>query len=128
MNTPEELANGLAFLQIDVSDPDFHALALEQSRRTVAGYRLLLDAAVAAGELMPCDTARLARTVAALSGGSLIAWAIHRKGTAAGWVRHDIETLLDPYRPAPDSAARRAGVRRGAAKSRTATPKRGSRA
>ncbi len=99
MKTPEELANGLAFLQMDVSDPDFHRLALENSQRTLAGYRALLDDAVAAGELVECDTANLAHAVGALSGGSLIAWAIHRDGSAEDWVRRDLETLISPYRP-----------------------------
>ena len=106
MQTPEELANGLAFLQMDVSDPDFHRLALAHSRETIAGYRGLLDDAVRAGELRPCDTAALARAIGALSGGSLIAWAIHRQGTAERWVRQDIETLLGPHRTAPRPGAR----------------------
>ena len=37
--TPEALANNLAFLEIDLTDPDFHRLALEHSRATLAGYR-----------------------------------------------------------------------------------------
>jgi AcrR family transcriptional regulator len=98
MQTPEELANGLAFLQIDVSDPDFHALALENARRTVDGYRTLIEEAVAAGELRPCDAGRLARAVNSLAGGSLISWAILREGTAEDWVRGDLDALLDPYR------------------------------
>jgi hypothetical protein len=98
MQTPAELANGLAFLQIDVSDPDFHALALENARRTEGGYHTLIEAAVAAGELRPCDTRRLARAVNSLAGGSLISWAILREGTAESWVRGDLAALLDPYR------------------------------
>jgi AcrR family transcriptional regulator len=98
VTSPEELANGLAFLQMDVSEPDFHSLALENSRRIEAGYRALLEEAVVAGELIPCDTARLARAVGAISGGSLLAWAIHREGTAEAWVRADLATLLDHYR------------------------------
>jgi len=98
MKTPEELANGLAFLQMDVSDPDFHRHALGHSKQVLAGYRALLDEAVEAGELAKCNTARLARAVEALSGGSLIAWAIHRKGTAETWVKEDLTTLLAPYR------------------------------
>ncbi len=98
MQTPEELANGLAFLQIDLSDPDFHRLALESSSRILDGYRVLLDEAVAAGEVIRCDTERLARAVGALASGSLIAWAIHRKGTAEWWVRDDLATLLESYR------------------------------
>jgi AcrR family transcriptional regulator len=104
--SPEEMANHLAYLQIDLSDPDFYRLLLENSRGSLAGYRALLDEAVAAGELVRCDTLRLARVVAALSGGSLITWAVFRKGTAEEWVRQDLATLLDAYRP-PTKAARR---------------------
>ncbi|HEY7498626.1 MAG TPA: TetR/AcrR family transcriptional regulator [Vicinamibacterales bacterium] len=96
--TPEEMANHLAFLQIDLSDPDFRQNILEMSRRTEAGYRALLDEAITARELVKCDTRRLARAVGAISGGSLIGWAVFREGNAASWVRKDLETLLKPYR------------------------------
>ena len=99
MGTPEELANSLAFLQIDISDPDFHAHTLEMSKKHVAGYRALLKDAIAACELEPHDTLRMARAINAIAGGSLIAWAIFREGTAERWVRRDVETLLAPYRP-----------------------------
>ena len=98
VNSPEEMANHLAFLQTDLSDPDFYAVMLDNSRRIIAGYRRLLDEAVAARELVRCDTARLARAVDALAGGSLIGWAVSREGTAETWVRHDLNTLLEPYR------------------------------
>jgi AcrR family transcriptional regulator len=96
--SPEEMANHLAFLQIDVSDPEFHPFMLEMSQRTEEGYRALLDEAVAAGEVVPCDTTRLARAVGAIAGGSLIGWAVFRQGTAEAWVRDGLETLLTPYR------------------------------
>lgn len=95
--TPEAMANNLAFLEIDLTDPDFHRLALKNSRATLAGYRALLNEAIAAGELIACDTARLARGLAAMSGGSMLSWAIHREGAVETWVRHDIETLLGPW-------------------------------
>jgi AcrR family transcriptional regulator len=98
VNSPEEMSNHLAFLQTDLSDPDFYAVMLENSRRILAGYKSLLDEAVAARELVPCDTARLARAVDALAGGSLIGWAVYREGTAEKWVRADLDTLLEPYR------------------------------
>jgi AcrR family transcriptional regulator len=97
-STPEELANSIAYLQIDLSDPDFHQHILAGSRAMHRGYRALLDDAVKARELAPCDTARLARAIEAVAGGSLIGWAIHRKGKAEAWVRADLETLLAPYR------------------------------
>lgn len=105
--SPEELANHLAFLQIDLSDPDFHRHTLDMSTRTHAGYRAFLDEAVSAGELVPCDTARLARAVSAIAGGSLIGWAIFREGTAEAFVRADLDTLLEPYTRPPKKRGRR---------------------
>ena len=98
VKSPEEMSNDLAFLQTDLSDPDFYAVMLENARLIIAGYRRLLDEAVAARELVRCDTTRLARAVDALAGGSLIGWAVYREGTAESWVRHDLDTLLEPYR------------------------------
>jgi len=97
-NTPEELSNSLAFLQIDISDPEFYEHTLTLSKKTVAGYRALLKEAVAAGELKPHDTARMARAINAIAGGSLISWAVFREGSAEKWLRRDLETLLAPYR------------------------------
>ena len=114
--TPEEMSNHLAFLQIDLSDPEFHRSMLELSRRTEAGYRALLDEAIDAGELVTCDTRRLARAVGAISGGSLIGWAVFREGTAESWVRKDLETLLKPYRT--PSRARAQPARRGESRAR----------
>lgn len=105
MGSPEELANGLAFLQIDISDREFRRYALESFEKSHAGYRALLDDAVKAGELMPCDTAKLAHAVAAVSGGSLIAWAVWQRGPAERWVKRDLETLLAPYRPTSRAAS-----------------------
>ena len=96
--TPEELANSLAFLQIDITDPEFHTNTLEMSKKNVAGYRALLKDAIAAGELRPHDTARMARAINALAAGSVINWAIFQEGPADKWVRRDVETLLAPYR------------------------------
>ena len=97
-STPEAIANTLAFLQIDLTDPDFHRHAVSASQSTRDGIRALVKDAIAAGELKPHDTARMARAINAMSGGSLIAWAILREGSAERWVRRDIETLLAPYR------------------------------
>jgi AcrR family transcriptional regulator len=98
VDTPEEMANHLAFLQIDLSDPEFYRLMLENSTRILAGYRTLLDDAVKSGDLMRCDTRRLAGAVGSMAGGSLIAWAVMRQGTAEQFVRKDLQTLLAPYK------------------------------
>jgi AcrR family transcriptional regulator len=94
----EALANHVAFLQLDLGDPIFHRLALEHSGRVLAGYRALIDDAIAAGELTATDTNQLARSIHALVRGSLITWAIHREGTLLTWMRDDLDALLAPYR------------------------------
>jgi AcrR family transcriptional regulator len=104
--TPEEMANSLAFLEMDLTDPDFHRLARRSSRAILAGYRALLDDAIAAGELVACDTSRLAHAIQALTNGSMLEWAIHREGPLADWLRRDMATLLAPLR------ARKKRVRR----------------
>jgi AcrR family transcriptional regulator len=104
--TPEAMANNLAFLEIDLTDPDFHRLALANSRAMMAGYRALLDEAVSTGELVRCDTARLVRALSAMSSGSMLSWAIMREGTVIQWLRDDIETLLGPFRRKPERKKR----------------------
>ena len=96
--TPEALANNLAFLEIDLTDPEFHRLALENARATVAGYKALLDEAVRAGEIVKCNTSRVARAVWAVAGGSLLGWAILREGSVKGFLRRDVEVLMAPLR------------------------------
>ena len=96
-NSPEELANHLAFLNIDLTDPEFHRYALEGARAFTAEMQALLDAGVAARELVKCDTARLALLVQEVLHGSLVTWAIFREGSAREWVWRDLEALLGPY-------------------------------
>lgn len=96
--TPEAMANGLSWLQNDLTDPDFHAITLEQFRAIRDETKKLLDEAVAARELRPCDTAQLARLIQHVNGGAMLSWAVYRRGPVANWVRHDLESLLLPYR------------------------------
>lgn len=96
--SPEVLANNLAFLQIDLVDPEFHKLALAQARSTRTDIKALLDDAIAARELRPCDTADLSRAVVATLNGSLLQWAIEREGTVRERLRRDLDTLLAPRR------------------------------
>jgi len=96
--TPESMANALAYLQIDLTDPDFHTVLLKQYRTTRDETRKLLDDAVVAGELKPCDTAELARLVQQVNGGAMLDWAIYRKGSLAAWIRRSLQALLAPYR------------------------------
>jgi len=96
--TPEAMANGLAYLQIDLTDPDFHAITLAQFRAIRQETRKLLDEAVAARELRACHTSKLARLIQHLNRGAMLSWAVYREGPVASWVRRDLEALLAPYR------------------------------
>jgi AcrR family transcriptional regulator len=97
-STPESMANGLAYLQIDLMDPDFRAVTLAQFQAIREETRKLLDEAMAAREIVKCDTARLARLIQQVNGGSMLDWAVFREGTLASWIRRDLEALLLPYR------------------------------
>jgi AcrR family transcriptional regulator len=98
--SPETLANHLAFLQIDLSDPEFHQLALAYTTAVREEIKRLLDAAVEAGELEATDTSRLAQGVQTTYNGARITWAIYRKGRLDAWLRRELDTLLAPYRAA----------------------------
>jgi AcrR family transcriptional regulator len=98
-STPESMANGLAYLQIDLTDPEFRDITLAQFKTIRRETRKLLDAAFTAGELVPCDTAELARLIQQVNGGSILDWAVYRQGTLADWVRRDLEALLRSFRP-----------------------------
>jgi AcrR family transcriptional regulator len=105
--TPEAVANGLAWLQNDLTDPDFHAITLEQFRIIRDETKKLLDDAVAARELRPCDTAQLARLIQHANGGAMLAWAVYRSGSVASYVRRELTALLAPYRATPTRSPRR---------------------
>ena len=98
MASPETLANQLAFLQIDLSDPEFHQYALAHATSVRREIEELLAAALAAGEIRTTDTARLAQAVQTTYNGAMITWGIYRKGRLDRWLRRELDTLLAPYR------------------------------
>ncbi|MGI9076490.1 MAG: TetR/AcrR family transcriptional regulator [Gemmatimonadaceae bacterium] len=107
--SPAALTRNLAYLQIDLSDPDFRSHLVVQSRTTRAGFRALIGEAIAAGELARgTNTRKLARTVEAALSGALLTWAIYREGTAARWIHETIDAVLGPH-----LAKRRRARRRG---------------
>lgn len=116
-STPEAMANGLAYLQIDLTDPDFHAITLAQFRALRHETKRLLDEALKAGELRAgCDTAALARLVQHINGGAMLSWAVYREGPVAGWVRDDLNKLLAPYRTNQPKGRRTRSTKKGSSK------------
>ena len=96
--SPEVLANHLAFLQMDLTDPDFYALTLAQAQATHDGIRALLEESVAANELAAGDTERLARAVHDVYTGAVLNWAVFRDGSVEDRVLQGLATLLSPLR------------------------------
>jgi AcrR family transcriptional regulator len=103
---PEEVANMLAFYLSDFRDPDFRALALDNSRKAVAGFKRMLDEAVAEGELAESyvDTTQLAETIYSLMMGTLLTWTVTGEGTYRAKIRSELDVLLRPFRRGPRKA------------------------
>ena len=101
--SPAALARNLSWLLVDLTDPDFKRNVQAQTRATEQEIRTLIDEAFKAGELRQVDgrrvnTAALARTVAAIVGGSLMNWAFHEEGPARTWIRKDLSVALSPWK------------------------------
>lgn len=95
--SPATLAHHLGFLQLDLTDPDFRRLARVHARATDREIRALIEAAIEAGELSASvDAPVLTRALQAVIGGSLIGWALRQEGSAARYVRKDLEAVLHP--------------------------------
>ena len=98
--SPAALARSLAGLQIDLTDPDFYRYLRRQAQATRAGLERMVTAAVKAGELVSSvNPARLARSIEALVAGSMLVSAFYQQGSAARWMRADLDALLAPYLP-----------------------------
>jgi AcrR family transcriptional regulator len=95
--TAQQVAHSLAFLQIDLTDPEFHQHARSSSLGFHAGIRAIVRDAIAAGELVRCDADRLARAVQATLNGSILGWAVHRRGSMTSWIRRDLRAVIEPY-------------------------------
>lgn len=95
-----ELANHLAFLQLDLSDPDFLERITASMGALTHEVADLLARAVAAGELLHDDPGQLAGALVATWNGALITWAIFRDGALDAWLGERLDTVLDPHRVA----------------------------
>lgn len=94
--TPKEMANHLAYLQMDLTDPVLLRHLVELSRENLDLLTELLQDAARAGELEPHDSAALSRALNAAVTGGLLAWATFRAGTAREWLEADLNVLLSP--------------------------------
>jgi AcrR family transcriptional regulator len=101
VDTREALAHSIAFLQMDLTDPDLRAHAVVQSRELRRRIRRLLEAASAAGELTGADLDGLdglTQAVYTTYNGALLTWAIDGSGSLARWMRRSLDATLATYR------------------------------
>ena len=95
---PAAFARNFAYLQIDLTDPGFRRHLVKHARATRDELEKLIREATDAKELRPSTNARqLARLVEAVVNGSMLSWAIYQEGSAAKWMRHDLDAVLKPY-------------------------------
>jgi AcrR family transcriptional regulator len=106
-STPRELANHLAFFQIDLADADFLRITRRIFSRQERSTRELVEAAIASGELTATDPARLTRVLLTIANGSLMRWAVVRRGPAAKWLADDIDATLAPHLARPRTTSTR---------------------
>lgn len=122
---PENLANGFAFLFMQISDPDFQAIAAASAKQAVDAYRMMIDNAIEVGELSPVgiDSQELAETIHSMTLGSLMMWVINRDTGSKPRTRRDLDTLLRPYRRASKTVSNHAhALRATGPKSMTPAP------
>lgn len=96
--TPDEFANHLAFLHLELADPEFRELLAGHDRGVRDELASYVRDAVVKGRLTVADEAALADAVNSLLSGTQISWAMSRRGTLRDALRRDLTTLLDPYR------------------------------
>ena len=96
--TPRAAVRNLAYLQNDLADPALRRHLLRSSQNARAWYEQMLGHAVRAGELRADTNVRkLARMIEVTLGGSFLAWTLYRDGSAAEWLRDDLDMVLGPY-------------------------------
>jgi hypothetical protein len=96
--TPDALARNLAYLQIDLIDPDFRKPLVTNAKATRKELEALIREAVEGRELRTGTDARsLALSIETVVSGALLTWAVHREGSAAGWMRGRVDAILAPY-------------------------------
>lgn len=100
LSTPESYANHLAFLCMDLGDPQLYERALAIHHTQQRMIEQLLTEAVSTGELRTNSSpAALARTVQAVTAGAGLHWALEREGGLEQRLRQELDAVLAPHLP-----------------------------
>lgn len=98
VRSSEEFANHLAFLLLDLADPQFQRISREYATAVERAIADVLAAGQAAGELTSGDLGQLPRAIHAAYNGALVTWGLAGDGSPAGHVRTLLTLLLAPHR------------------------------
>lgn len=97
-DSPRAAVRNLAYLLHDLADPALRRHLLRLSRAARVWYEGLLRDAVAARELRAdTDVRALARLIEVALRGSFLNWTLYREGSAADWLREDLDDMLRPH-------------------------------
>ncbi|WP_028193719.1 TetR/AcrR family transcriptional regulator [Salinispora pacifica] len=100
LSTPESYANHLAFLCMDLGDPQLYERALTIHHTQQRMIEQLLTEAADTGELRTDSSpAALARTVQAVTAGAGLNWALEREGRLEQRLRQELDAVLAPHLP-----------------------------
>ncbi len=123
--SPAALAHHMSYLQLDLTDPDFHDQTRAQAAATRTAIQGWVEEAIELGELRSdLDPEVVARAIEVTVSGSLWTWAFYQDGSIQDWMHQDLNVLLEPLLgPAAARAARKAGRKRTTRKTVRRAPK-----
>jgi AcrR family transcriptional regulator len=108
-SSPRAAVRNLAYLLNDLADSALRRHLLRLSHAAREWYEDLLADAVAAAQLRAdTDVPALARSLEVTLRGSFLTWTLYQEGSAAEWLREDLDATLRPY-----LLPRKKGVKRG---------------
>jgi AcrR family transcriptional regulator len=94
VDSRETFANHLAFLHLDLTDPELGAHAARQSRLLRRSIARLIEEAIDAGEMLAEDPTELADTIYTVYNGALVGWAIDGNGSLPRWLAIRLDRVL----------------------------------
>jgi AcrR family transcriptional regulator len=100
IDSRDAIANHLAFLHLDLTDPELGAHAAKQSRLLRRAITRLLEEATTTGEIESTDPTELADTIYTIYNGALVTWAIDGTGSLARWLSERLDRVLAHHQPA----------------------------
>jgi AcrR family transcriptional regulator len=107
VRTSAEFANHLAFLLLDLTDPQFQQISRDYAAAVEQAIAEVLTAARAVGELATDDLSELPRAIHAAYNGAMVTWGMRGEGSPAEQVRTQLSILLGSYLTPGPAAPRR---------------------